>query len=212
MTPADPFFERLDSFLRERIPSEPVEVVGDWSAKTRKTYESEQQNGTGVGPFVEVVDRRWRGNLSCRSPATGIMFLVTATKVFWVKAPTVAATLPVDVSLHAYAGRAGNRATFAAGLGGAFLPGVPIVTPRKLDEVCVPVPSTFAFGRVVTLAHADSVAFVVVVFPENVVKMGRSHLWRLREHAAASLPKDLRELLTRRRSGEFDVSEAQRAG
>jgi hypothetical protein len=205
MIPDHPFFHLLDSSLSGRIPSETFEVVGGWSTKTRKTYQSEKQNGTGVGPFVEVEDRRWHGTLSCRTTATGIMFLVTATKVYWAKAPTVALTLPVDVSLHAYAGREGNRATFIAGLGGAGLPGVPVAAPTDLDEVCSSGPVRLSVGRVVTLACADGAAFVAVALPGVVVKMGRNHLWRIRDDVASVLPADIRDLLTRRRSGDFDV-------
>ena len=206
MVPDYPFFLHLESFLGGLIPSEPVEVLGEWSTKTRKTYQSEKQQGSGVGPFVEVEDRRWHGTLSCRTASTGIMFLVTANKVYWAKAPTVALTLSVDVSLHGYTSCASDRATFTAGMGGAVLPGVPVSAPAKLDDVCVPRPNPFSAGRVVTLARTDGAAFGVVVLPSRVLKMGRNHLWRLRDAVASSLPTDIRELLTRRRSGDFDLA------
>ncbi|HZM90371.1 MAG TPA: hypothetical protein VFF31_27880 [Blastocatellia bacterium] len=201
-----PFFRLLDSSLSGLVPREPVEILGDWSTKTRKTYQSEKQRGTGVGPFVEIEDRRWHGTLSCRTTATGIMFLVTTNKVYWAKAPTVALTLSVDVSLHGYAGCASDRATFTAGMGGAGLPGVPVAAPVKLDDVCVPGAIPFSAGRVVTLARTDSAAFVAVVLPSIVLKMGRNHLWRFRDDVASSLPTDIRKLLTRRRSGDFDLN------
>ena len=153
-----PFFRSLDLALSGLIPSEPVEVLGKWSTNTRKTYQSEKQRGTGVGPFVEVEDRRWLGTLNCRTAASGIVFLLTTTKVYWVKAPTVALTLPVAVSLHAYAGYSGNGATFTAGMGGAGLPGIAVATPASLDEVCARGPMTFTTGRVVTLAQTDTTA------------------------------------------------------
>ena len=202
-----PFFRSLDSSLSGLIPSEPVEVLGEWSTKMRKTYQSEKQRGSGVGPFVEVEDRRWLGTLNCRTAASGIVFLLTATKVYWVKAPTVDLTLPVAVSLHAYAGPAGDRATFTAGMGGAGLPGIPVATPARLDEVCARGPTMSTTGRVVTLAQIDSTAVVAVVLPSIVLKMGRNQLWRLRDDVASSLTPDIRELLTRRRSGEFDTGE-----
>jgi len=205
----DPWFRLLDSSLNGLIPSEPVEVSGHWSTSTRKTYQSERQTGTGVGPFVEVEDRRWSGTLSCRTPASGIMFLVTATTVYWVKAPTVALTLSVDVSLHAYTGYVAGEATFAAGMGGAVLPGVFVAEPARLDDVCARGPTTFTTGHVVTLAATDSAAFVAVVFPGTALKMGRNHLWRLRDDVASSLATDIRELLTRRRSGNFDISQTR---
>jgi hypothetical protein len=122
-----------------------------------------------------------------------------------VKAPTVALTLPVAVSLHAYAGYAGDRATFTAGMGGAFLPGLPVAAPTRLDEVAAPGQMTFTTGRVVTLAQMHSTAFVVIVLPGIVLRMGRKHLWRVRDDIASSLAPDVRELLTRRRSGSFDI-------
>jgi hypothetical protein len=205
MVQDNPFFRLLDSSLSGLIPAEPVEALGEWSTKTRKTYQSEKQSGGGVGPFVEVEDRRWRGTLSCRAAVSGIMFLLTANKVFWAKAPTVALTLSVEVSLHAYAGYAGDRVTFAAGMGGAGLPGIPVEPPARLDDVCRGGPMTFTTGHVVTLAEMDSVSFVAIVLPGTVLKMGRNHLWRLRHDVALSLAPDIRELLTRQRSGEFDI-------
>src|SRR5688572_23387811 len=92
----------------------------------RRTYETASQTGTGSGPFVEVVDLRWGGTLTGTVPIAGIAFLVTTTELFWVKSMPAAATLPVHVSLHAYAGYSPEQATFTAGLGGAVLPGVPV--------------------------------------------------------------------------------------
>lgn len=208
MAQDNPFFRGLDSSLGGLIPGEPVEVLGEWSTKTRKTYQSEKRTGGGVGPFIEVEDRRWRGTLSCRTAASGIIFLLTAGKVYWAKAPTVAPTLSVEVSLHAYAGYAGDRATFTAGMGGAGLPGIPVAEPARLDDVCARGPMTFTTGHVVTLAQTDLVAFVAIVLPGTVLKMGRKHLWRLRDDVASSLAADIRDLLTRRRSGDFDTGRA----
>jgi len=205
MVQDNPFFRLLDSSLTGLIPGEPVEILGEWSTKTRKTYQSEKQSGSGVRPFVEVDDRRWRGTLSCRVPVSGIIFLLTASKVYWVKAPTVALTLSVEVSLHAYAGYAEDRVTFATGMGGAGLPGVSVAVPARLDDVCRGGPMTFTTGQVVTLAEMDSVAFVAIVLPGTVLKVGRNHLWRLRHDVASLLASDIRELLTNRRSGEFDI-------
>jgi hypothetical protein len=62
----------------------------------------------------------------------------------------------------------------------------------------------FTTGRVVTLARTDSVAFVAIVLPRIVLTVGRKHIWRLRDRVAVALPPDIRELLTRGRSGRFD--------
>lgn len=170
---------------------------------------SESQSGTGAGPIVEVVDRRWNGTLTSRTPATGILFLVTPITVYWTKAPTVATTLSVGVSLHVYAEYSPDRATFAAELGGAYLPGVSIAAPGQADEVCIGGPVTSTTGRVVTLAHTDDVAFVAIVLPSTVVRVCRTRLWRLRDDVASPLAVDVRTLLTRRRSGSFDISHAR---
>lgn len=163
MVQANPFFRLLDFSLSGLIPREPVEVFGEWSTSTRKTYQSEMQRGGGVGPFVDVEDRRWRGTLRCPNAASGMAFLLTATKVYWAKAPTVASTLPVQVSIHAYAGYRGDRATFAAGMAGAVLPGVPVAVPVSLAGVCAGETILFHTGRVVAVAHTESAAFVAVV-------------------------------------------------
>jgi hypothetical protein len=203
--PDNPFFRSIDSSLGELIQGEPVEVVGAWSTKTRKTYQSEKQIGRGIGPFLEVEDRHWHGTLNCRAAASGILFLLTTTKVFWVKAPTVALTMPVAVSLHAYAEYTASQAMFTAGMGGAALPSMPVATPARLDEVCGRGPMTLMAGRVVTLAQTNSAAFAAIVLPGIVLKMGRNHLWKLRDDFASSLAPDIRELLTRRRSGAFEI-------
>lgn len=201
----NPFFRMLDSSLSGLIPGEPVEVLGEWSTKTRKTYQSEKQSGSGIAPFIEVEDRRWRGTLSCRVAVSGIIFLLTASKVYWVKAPTIALTLSVEVSLHAYAGYAQDRVTFTAGMGGAGLPGIPVAAPARLENVCRSEMITFSTGRAVTLAEIDGVAFVAIVVPGTSLKMGRNHLWRFRQDVASSLVPDIRELLTRQRTGEFNI-------
>ena len=202
----EPFFRRLDSSLNGLIPSEPLEFLGDWSTWSRKTYVSESQSGTGAGPFIEVEDRRWTGTLTSRAPISGIIFLVTPSTVYWVKAPTVATTLSVGVSLHAHAGYSPGRATFGAELGGACLPSVSVAAPGNVDDVCTRGRVKLTTGRVVTLARTDDVAFVAIVLPNNVLRVGRNRLWRVRDDVASPLAADVRTLLTRRRSGSFDIS------
>jgi hypothetical protein len=205
MVPGNSFLCSIDSSLSGLIPTESVEVFGEWSTKTRKTYQSEKQSGSGVGPFLEVEDRQWLGTLTCRTAASGIVFLLTGTKIYWVKSPIVALTQSVAVSFHTYIGFAGDRATFTAGMGGAFLPGIPVAAPARLDEICAPGPMTFTTGHVFTLARTDSTSFVAIALPGIVLKMGRNHLWRLRDDVASLLTPDIRELFTRRRSGDFDI-------
>jgi hypothetical protein len=70
-------------------------------------------DGSGSGPFVNVVDYRWRGELTGSSPVTGIAFRLTGSDMYWVKAAQASLTLPVHVSLHAYTDFLAERATSA---------------------------------------------------------------------------------------------------
>jgi len=77
--------ERFSSELASVVPTEAIALAGVWSTSTRKTYEHPMQVGSGARPFVEVLDARWRGTLTCASPLAGFAFMVTARELFWVK-------------------------------------------------------------------------------------------------------------------------------
>lgn len=198
-----PFFDELDASLAGLIPEEPVEFAGDWMRTERRTYETASRTGTGAGPFVDVVDLRWRGTLTCAVPIAGIAFLVTVAEIFWVKSLPAAVTLPVDVSLHAYADYSLKRATFTAGLGGAVLPGVPVACGPDLAGSCSVESRNVTTSRLEQLAHADEAAFAVLLIQGRFLKTGRHRLWHLREELSSSLPPRVRELLTRGRSGSI---------
>ena len=203
MTLQHPLFDELDASLDGLVPSAPVEFNGEWLPVARRTYETGRQAGTGCGPFVDVVDLRWRGTLTCSTPIAGVAFLMTATELFWVKSAPAALSQSVDVSLHAYADYSERQATFAAGLGGAILPGVPVSHRGDLASSCTVGASRLTTARVELLAQADHVAFVVLLIQGRFIEVGRHRLWRLREEVASSLPPHLRALLTRRRSGRW---------
>jgi hypothetical protein len=196
-----PYFDELDASLRALVPNEPVDVLGEWLPSTRRTYQASGQSGTGAGPFVEVVDLRWHGTLTCSVPIAGIAFLVTAGELFWVKSAPAALTQPVEVSLHAYADYSARQATFIASLGGSILPGVPVGSGHDLARSCTLGPPRVTTGRVELLAQADQAAFVVLLIQGPFLEVGRKRLWRLREEFALSLPPRVREILTRRRTG-----------
>jgi hypothetical protein len=196
-----PVLDALDSSIGDVVPGEAVAFGGEWTPSSRRAYNSEAQIGTGAGPLVDVVDVRWRGVLTSAGPFSGIAFLLTADNLYWVKAPEVAQALPVDVSLHAYAGDAANRATFTASLAGAFLPGVPVAGSPDLAGACALGPDVLVTGRVTCLARTNAAAFFVLLIPRGLLKMGRKRLWRLRDDAASSLPSGIRELLAHRRTG-----------
>jgi hypothetical protein len=203
--PTHPLLEQLDVVLRDLISPDRVFVTGEWSAAPRRTYESAAQVGSGAGPFVDVVDLRWRGVLMSPAPISGIAFLLTQTDLYWAKAPEVSESLSVGVSLHAYADHTSGGATFSANMGGAYLPGVAVTVHSKLEEVCALGQSSVRTGRVSCIAEANGVAFFVLLFQRGVIKVGRKRLWHVREVIASSLPPTPSELLTRRRSGVFPV-------
>jgi hypothetical protein len=196
-----PLLEQLDTALRDRIPGESVEFAGSWSKLSRRTYKSAAQLGTRSGPFADVVDVRWHGALTAANPIGGIAFLMTAASLYWVKAPEFSPTLPVDISLHAYTEYTTERATFTANIAGAYLPGVPVSVRSDLAEACSVEEGIVRTGRVSRLAQTSSAAFVVLLFPRGVLKIRRKRLWRVREEVAGVLPANLRELLTRHRTG-----------
>jgi hypothetical protein len=198
-----PLLDQLDSSICPVVPGESVEFGGEWTSSSRQVYKSEAQIGTGSRPFVEVVDFRWRGALTSAGLFSGIAFLLTADNLYWAKAPEVSLTLPVDVSLHAYAGHTAKGATFTASLAGAFLPGAPVAGSADLAGTCALGPNVLITGRVTCLARTDSAAFFVLLIQRGLLKMGRKRLWRLRDDVASSLPPGIRELLVHRRTGSI---------
>ena len=196
-----PLLDQLDSTLRDVVPPEPVQFGGEWMTQRRRTYRSQAQSGSGSGPYVEVADVRWRGVLTSPSPIGAIGFLLTPQALYWTKAPEVSLTLPVDISLHAYAEYTIEGATFTARVAGASLPGVPVPGSPDLASVCTVRPDVLTTGRVAWLARGESAAVFVLVLQRVLLKVGRKRLWRVRDDIASALPADMRELLTRRRTG-----------
>jgi hypothetical protein len=204
-----PFLDQLDLSLSGVIPAEPVELRGEWSQASRRTYRSGAQIGTGSGPFVDVVDLRWRGALTCDTAISGIAFLVMADTLYWVKASEASPSLPVGVSLHAYSGYTDQAATFAASLADSRLPGVPVPVAADLVEACAVEAGNLTTGRVTRIARTSSASFFVLLMPRSCLMFGRKRLWRLREELAATLPDAARQLLTHRRTGVLH-SDAER--
>ena len=196
-----PLLDRLDSLPSDLVPRESVEFRGEWSTLLRRTYRSEADVGTGSGPFVDVVDVHWRGALTASGAITGVAFLLTGDDLYWAKATEASVTLPVDVSLHAYAGYTTERATFTANIAGAYLPGVPVPGSADLAGSCALGPAVLTTGRVTCLARTHSAAFLVLLIQRSLLKFGRKRIWGVRPDIASSLPADIRELLTRRRTG-----------
>ena len=146
------FFYQLDSSLSELVPAQRVECHGAWSTTLRRTHASASQLGSGAGPFVEVIDARWCGAATAEVEISAIAFLATSRETFWAKAPVVAMALEVQIMLSAFADSTPQRATLSASLGGAVLPGVPVVTGGRPEDACVPGPEVLTTGRVTCLA------------------------------------------------------------
>ena len=204
-----PFLEQLDVSLSGLIPQEPVELRGEWSTALRRTYDSEAQIGTGSGPFVDVVDARWRGTLTCDATISGVAFLMARDSLYWVKAPDASPSLLVGVSLHAYPGDIDRGATFTASLADSSLPGVAVPGSADLIDACAIEPGVLTTGRVTCLARTSSASVFLLLIQRSCLKVWRKRLWRLREEIAASLPVAARQLLTHRRTGIVRPDPAQ---
>ena len=202
-----PLFDELELALAPFVPQEPVLLAGAWTRSIRRSYANAAQLGTGSGPFVDVVDLRWGGSLSCAVPVAALSFLATARELFWAKSAPPAAVQPVHISLHAYERDRSGAATFAAGVADSFLPGVPTSGAHDLAAVPMPGPARFTTGRVTQLAATTEVSFHVLVLQRPIVTVGRKRLWRVRDELASALPPRACELLTRRRSGTLGMSE-----
>lgn len=207
-----PFFQLLDSSLSEVVPTLPAECRGEWSTNPRRVYASPTQLGSGDGPFADVVDVRWTGTLNASVDLSAIAFLSTAREIYWSKSPVVSPVLPIQISLTAYANYTPSGATFSASIAKAYLPGVPVAVGARLEEVCTLGPRLLTAGRVACLAQTNEAAFLAVLFPRALLKVGRNRLWRIRDDSARQLPSTVRELLTRRRAGTICIEAANRPG
>lgn len=203
-----PLLRELDASLSTLIPPARVELSGEWLPASRRRYKSPEQLGTGSGPFVDVVDLKWQGTLTGAEPIAGIAFLVTGDSIFWSKSQPAAATMSVSVSMHAYADYQPGRATFAASLGDAVTPGVPVEYDRDVSEACEVNPAPVLTGRVQTIATIRLATFAVLLIPGRFLKVGRHRLWRVRDNIASSVAPVIREVLTRRRSGTLAAPDA----
>ena len=196
-----PLIESIEESLAGIVPPEPIEIRGAWTESMRRTYRDASQVGTGAGPFADVIDVVWNAVVECVQPLAGIAFLERIGSLDWVKSPPASPNLTVDVSLHAQADHSLERATFGAGLGRERLPGVAVSCGADLAHACAIGPASATTGRAHRVAEIDGVAFHVVLIQGSLLKTGRNRLWRLADRLAAELPAEVREILTRRRTG-----------
>jgi hypothetical protein len=200
----------ISSALVGLVPEVAIAIEGDWTTSHRRTYAGENQEGSGIGPFADVVDMRWRGRLECSTPITGIAFLSTRRETYWVKSGRPMAEPPVEISMHARANYLDGRATFSSSLMGGVLPGVPVPFAGNIEACCKLGHPRFVTGRAHVVATVGDVVFALILLPRSVIKMGRKNLWHLRDELAASLPEGARLVLTRGRTGVLDAGEQTR--
>ena len=197
-----PIFDELDVALDGVVRSEPVELAGAWLPASRRTAADAKQPGSGDSPFIDVIDWRWRGHLSCPTPIAAVAFLVTSGACFWSKSSPPKLQLAVEMSFHVYADQRHDRATFAAAVSGAVL-GAPVTWKNDPAATCQLAAPALRTARVETVAHTQDASLALLLLPAEVVKTGRHRLWRVRETVTVGLPAQSRELLTRRRAGSW---------
>jgi hypothetical protein len=182
------------------MPSEAVDFSGEWVPSVRRAYRSSTQLGSGAGPFVEVIDYKWNGALAGAPPIAGVAFMQAGDTIWWAKSQPATLTMPVQVSLHAYADHLPGRATLGAALGAAVLTS-PFDHRGDLIRACEVRSSHVMTARVERVAHVPGATFFVLLFDGKCLKVGRHRLWRVRDDIASRLPLPFQELLTRKRSG-----------
>jgi len=190
----------LASALAALGPSQTIPISGAWSTSRRKTYANPSQEGTGVGPFVEVVDARWRGTLTCAASLAGLAFLDTPAETFWVKALATGPNPTVGLSVHARAGHLPGRASFTGSLFGAVLPAVPFECGDDPTQAFSVDSTTMTTSSPHALAEVAGAALVILVFPKTLVNVGRNRLWHFRPDHASFLDGRL-GVLARGRTG-----------
>ena len=196
------WFDELNTSLGRVMPCEPVNLDGRWIPVTRRAYQSRSQLGSGSAPFVDVIDYRWKGTMSCSTPIAGVAFMHAGGTVRWSKSQPAMLTMPIDLSLSGYADYMPDRATFGATLGGATL-SAPFEHRGELAEAADVRRSALVTARVERIAHVAGATFFVLLLDGRFLQVGRHRLWRVKEDIASSLPPDVRELLTRKRNGVF---------
>jgi hypothetical protein len=225
--PLPPFVEALFAPLEGLAPRHEVTLEGRWSVTPRSQYASTSQLGSGAGPFVESTRHCYRGVLRSEVPLASMLLRCTASVAHWAKAVPAQLACATQWSLppgelHATISMAGpsRSALLSVRATGADVNGLwfaEVKSPAQLmPEGPRPLvtlrPNILVEGGDAAERPADggggspaACALVLLLFPVSVFRVGRAHLWRLREPFAATLPPALRLLLTRRRSGTLQA-------
>lgn len=192
--------EYLQGF-REVVTAEEVHMSGTWASTIQRRYASATQSGSGEGPYLETINWRWDGTFESASPLDGLALLLVDRRFYWVKSQPARGRPTVSFSAHGWASRSGS-VSVTGSFHGAFLPSVPVEINDEPPTSCVIGETTAKTGTPHVVARIERVAFVVLLLPASVLKVGRNRLWHLREDLASRLNPDLHRLATRGRSGE----------
>lgn len=171
---------QLAASVRTLGPTHDVVLDGAWSTSRRKTYEDASQLGSGMGPFVEVLDARWRATLRCAVPVVGFAFMDTPAQAVWVKSIGPAVDPDLEVLLRAYARSLPGHASFGGRLFDAFVPAVPVACGENPADSCTLGQAHTTTGTAHIIAQAGDAAFIMLVLPKSLVKVGRNRLWHFR--------------------------------
>jgi hypothetical protein len=111
----------------------------------------------------------------------------------------------IYVSFTSVGAQAPRRATFTARFHRAILPGVPVDVDGDVTVTCHLRTNRIETGRAHLFVEVPGAAFVVLLLPSTVLKVGRNRLWRVRDDLVSALPPELRRVLTKSRTGELQV-------
>ncbi len=193
--------EQLDSCLGAADPVRDVQLTGQWSSSTRRTYTSDVASRPASAPFTDVVDVRWRGTLASDAPTGALALLLHHGDLHWSRSPVISSSLGVEISLHSYADFQVDRATFASSVDGAWLPGVPISVDGAATDACAINDGVVTIGRVVCLARTTDATLFAILLPGELLKMGRKRIWRVRDAAPFDHVPAVRQLMIHGRTG-----------
>jgi hypothetical protein len=197
------FLRQLHESLAELRTTDTVELRGQWHRRSRRTYRDSSQLGSGAGPFVTVDDYCWEGSMSASTGIVAIAFLVSGTELYWVKSRPPRPTLELTINASAFTDYQPDRATVSFGLGGTWLPGVPVAVGHDISVSLPVITGPQPLCALLSVVRAAPVEFFALVLPGHMVGVGRNRLWHLREGHAAALPGPARTLLARRRTGHI---------
>jgi hypothetical protein len=189
--------------LQEIVGTEEVQMSGAWNVKRQRRYASPTQSGTGEGPFIETFDWRWEGTFLGSSPLVGLALLSSARHTYWAKSAPPGSCPEVCVLVTGWVD-ASHQVSATGSFHGSGLPSIPVAIHDEPPVSCIIGASRGSVGIPHVVMRLEPLVFSVLLLPASAIKVGRKRLWHLREKLASGIPPSLRQILTRRRSGQID--------